>query len=56
MSRMQPVSDDHPGVATRLAAQDALPADPPRASHYDSFAEAYSAESDAGIQNSYDRS
>jgi len=30
-----------------------LPTDPPRANDYDSFAEAYTAESDAGIQNAY---
>jgi SAM-dependent methyltransferase len=53
MDRMPPVADNHPGVATRLAAEDALPADPPSANHYDSFAEAYAAESDVGIQNSY---
>jgi SAM-dependent methyltransferase len=31
----------------------ALPTDPPGANDYDSFAEAYTAESDAGIQNAY---
>jgi ubiquinone/menaquinone biosynthesis C-methylase UbiE len=30
-----------------------LPADPPAANNYDSFAEAYTAESDSGIQNAY---
>jgi SAM-dependent methyltransferase len=53
MGRMLPVSDNRPGVATRLAAEDALSTDPPSVNDYDSFAEAYSAESDVGIQNSY---
>jgi len=42
MDRMPPVPDNR-----------ALPADPPRANDYDSFAEAYTAESDVGIQNAY---
>ncbi len=50
---MPPVQEDRPGVATRLAAEGALPADSPRVNDYDSFAGAYTAESDAGIQNAY---
>ncbi len=50
---MPPVPEDRPGVATRLAAEGALPADSPRVNDYDSFAGAYTAESDAGIQNAY---
>jgi hypothetical protein len=53
MAGMPPVPENCPGVATRLAAEGALPADSPRVNNYDSFAEAYSAESDAGIQNAY---
>jgi SAM-dependent methyltransferase len=42
MKRMLPAPDG-----------DALPADPPRVNDYDSFAEAYTVQSDAGIQNAY---
>jgi SAM-dependent methyltransferase len=45
--------ENRPGVTTRLPAEDALSADSPMVNDYDSFAEAYTAESDAGIQNAY---
>ena len=50
---MPPDPGNQPGVVTRLTAEDSLPADPSRVNDYDSFAEAYTAESDVGIINSY---
>ena len=50
---MPPDPGNQPGVVTRLTAEESLPADPSRVNDYDSFAEAYTAESDAGIINSY---
>jgi hypothetical protein len=45
--------ENHPGVMTRLLDADELPAGPAAVNDYDSFAAAYSAESDAGIINAY---
>jgi SAM-dependent methyltransferase len=53
MGRIPPMPENRPGVTTRLPAEDALSADSPMVNDYDSFAEAYTAESDAGIQNAY---
>ena len=45
--------ETHPGVLTRPLDEDELPACPSAVNDYDSFAAAYSAESDAGIINAY---
>ena len=45
--------ENHPGVLTRPLDEDELPAGPSAVNDYDSFAAAYSAESDAGIINAY---
>ena len=50
---MSPASEEHPGAMTRPIDEDALPADSPSFNDYDSFAEAYTIESDVGIQNAY---
>ena len=50
---MPPDSENTPGVTVRLLEEDAPPADAASVNDYDSFAAAYSAESDAGIINAY---
>jgi len=45
--------ENHPGVLTRLLDEDELAAGPAAVNDYDSFAAAYSAESDAGLINAY---
>jgi SAM-dependent methyltransferase len=48
--------DDHNppgGISTRLTSPSAGSADPPRVNDYDSFAEAYSAETEANLINGY---
>jgi SAM-dependent methyltransferase len=52
MERM-PDPENRPGVTVRMLDEDAPPADPSTVNDYDSFAAAYSAESDAGIINAY---
>ena len=53
MDRMSDVPQSGPGIASRLVAEDALPAGSPRVNDYDSFAEAYAAQSEAGLINGY---
>jgi ubiquinone/menaquinone biosynthesis C-methylase UbiE len=53
MARMPSVPENSPGVMTRATDEDASSADSPTFNDYDRFAEAYSTESDAGIQNAY---
>ena len=48
-----PDPENRPGVTVRMLDEDAPPADPSTVNDYDSFAAAYSAESDAGIINAY---
>ena len=50
---MPAVPEDHPGVMTRLTGEDATSADSPGFNDYDSFAAAYTIDSDLGIQNAY---
>jgi 2-polyprenyl-3-methyl-5-hydroxy-6-metoxy-1,4-benzoquinol methylase len=40
-------------MSTRLVSPSAVSADPPRLNDYDSFAEAYTAETEAGLINAY---
>ncbi len=54
IDRMPPDHDNpRAGISTRLTLPSAVSTDPPRVNDYDSFAEAYTAESDADIQNAY---
>jgi SAM-dependent methyltransferase len=53
MDRMSHVPQNGPVIATRLIAEDALPAGAPSVNDYDSFAEAYTAETEASLINGY---
>jgi SAM-dependent methyltransferase len=53
MDRMSHVPQNGPVIATRLIAEDALPAAAPSVNDYDSFAEAYTAETEASLINGY---
>jgi ubiquinone/menaquinone biosynthesis C-methylase UbiE len=53
MDRMSHVPQSGPVIATRLVDEDALPAGSPGVNDYDSFAEAYTAQTEAGLINGY---
>ena len=53
MSRMPNDHNPPGGISTRLVSLPAIPADLPVTSGYDSFAEAYAAETEANLINGY---
>src|SRR5215472_13951510 len=50
---MSPEPESRPGVTSRLQAERAPAEDPPGANDYDSFAEAFSAETETSLANAY---
>jgi SAM-dependent methyltransferase len=53
MDRMSHVPQNGPVIATRLVAEDSLPEGASSVNDYDSFAEAYTAETEASLINAY---
>ena len=53
MDRMSHIPQNGPVIETRLIAEDALPAGAPSFNDYDSFAEAYTAQTEASLINGY---